>query len=203
MLMKKIVRELKLTKSNILDIGCYNGSFLMTAQGYKNKLYGIDASRYAYEHRVSEEIIFNRQFITDSVLLPYRSSLFDLVIAGEIIEHMYDTDHLLMEIRRVLKSNGLLLMSTPNIASLGRRILLAFGKSPIIEISIHEKESVGHIRYFTFETVQKLLEKHNFSVIKKISDVINFEPSGRFTSRFFARLFPTLGASCIVLAKSG
>src|SRR5882757_4592831 len=50
---------------------------------------------------------------------PYEGGYFDLVIAGEILEHMiYDPMHLLLESRRVLREGGTLLITTPNVASI-------------------------------------------------------------------------------------
>lgn len=194
-LLKPYVRRL----DRMLDIGCYDGTFLSHFQECNR--FGVDANVWAVSECKKKGIDARNLYLEPGVKLPFSNEYFDVVVAGEIIEHVFDTDYFLEEIRRVLKKNGLLLVSTPNIASLGRRIMLLFGISPIIETSPNEKESVGHIRYFTFHTLRRLLSKHSFMKIKSISDVINFEPSGNISNQCLARIFPTLGASCIVLAK--
>jgi 2-polyprenyl-3-methyl-5-hydroxy-6-metoxy-1,4-benzoquinol methylase len=91
---------------------------------------------------------------------PYNKNTFDTITAGEIIEHIYDTDFFLEEIKRVLKPNGFLILSTPNIATFGRRLMLLFGINPLIETSLDQAS--GHIRYFTKKSLEDLLKKHGF-----------------------------------------
>ena len=59
---------------------------------------------------------------------PYPEEFFDIVHAGEAIEHLYDTDSFVQECRRVLKKGGKLIITTPNTLSLPRRILYFFGR---------------------------------------------------------------------------
>lgn len=47
-IMLDIVNKMKLENKNILDIGCYNGTFLSAIKG-KNNLFGIEASDYGFE----------------------------------------------------------------------------------------------------------------------------------------------------------
>ena len=93
------------------------------------------------------------------------------------------------------------MISTPNIASLGRRLMLLFGLNPIIEVSPNEAESSGHIRYFTFKSLEKLLNKHGFKVLLKCSDKVNFNSNGSLSSGIIAKLFPKIGQSLIYLVK--
>ncbi|MDD3003099.1 MAG: methyltransferase domain-containing protein, partial [Candidatus Shapirobacteria bacterium] len=127
---------------------------------------------------------------------PYQKNTFNTITAGEIIEHIYDTDFFLKEIKRILKPNGFLVLSTPNIATLGRRLMLLFGVNPLIETSLDH--SAGHIRYFTKISLGDLLEKHNFKIINFTSDSINFDQKGRFKSQILAKAFPTFGARLII-----
>jgi 2-polyprenyl-3-methyl-5-hydroxy-6-metoxy-1,4-benzoquinol methylase len=193
---------MNLENKNILDIGCYDGTFLSLIKNRNNNLFGVEASDWGAEKSRQEGIEVSQYFFDDRTKLPLEDSFFDLVVAGEIIEHIYDTDFFLEEIRRVLKPGGHLMISTPNIASLGRRIFLLFGANPIIELSPNEPESSGHIRYFTFKTLKKILEKHGFKIIASRSDCVNFSSNGKTKSSLLARMFPNVGASIIFFAKS-
>ena len=196
-----LINQMNLQGKKIMDIGCYDGAQLELIKNRNNAFYGIEASDYGFNKCRDKGINVNNFFFDDKTPLPYENEMFNLVIAGEIIEHIYDTDFFLSEIRRVLNGNGSLLISTPNIASFGRRILLLLGKSPLIENSPNEEGSCGHIRYFTFETLKNILNKHGFEIVKSFSDETNFSASGKLRSYILARIFPSVGRSIIYLCK--
>lgn len=199
--MTAIFNRLNPQNNKILDIGCFDGTFLSLVKNQNNDFYGLDASDWAIEHMRKKEMKIQKFFFDDKTELPFENDFFDIVIAGEIIEHIFDTDFFLEEISRVLKPGGKLLISTPNVASLGRRLFLLFGANPIIELSPNEADSVGHIRYFTRKTLKKILEKHGFKIISSHSDCINLSRKGKLKSAILAKIFPGLGASIIYLAK--
>lgn len=196
-----MINKLDLRNRNILDIGCFDGTFLSLVKNRDNKFFGLDASNYAVKQSTKKGIKVKQFFFDNVTKMPYPSNSFDLIITGEIIEHIYDTDFFLEEIRRLLKKKGYLLLSTPNIASLGRRLMLLLGISPIIEVSPNEIDSPGHIRYFTFETLKGLLGKHGFKILVKRSDVLNLTSNGAVRSLIISKLFPTIGQSIIYLCQ--
>src|SRR4030042_2156311 len=199
--MLAIIDSLDLKNTNILDIGCYDGTFLSSIKNRDNNFFSLEASDWGVEQCRKKNINVQQYFFDDVSQLPYGGNFFDIVIAGEIIEHINDTDFFLEEISRILKPKGKLLLSTPNIASLGRRLLLLFGINPIIELSPNEPDSSGHIRYFTFKTLAQLLEKHNFKILSSQSDCVNFSKYGKIKSVFFVKIFPRFGTSIIYLAE--
>jgi methionine biosynthesis protein MetW len=200
-IMADIINGLDLQGENILDIGCHDGVMLSLVKNRKNNFFGIEADGYGAQKCREKGIEVAQVFLDDKNPFPFEDRFFDVVIAGEIIEHIYDTDFFLEEIARILKPGGKLLISTPNIASFGRRIMLLCGINPIIEISPNESDSSGHIRYFVFLTLKNLLEKHNFKMVKCRSDIVNFSSSGRLRSCFLASIFPAIGQSIICLLR--
>ena len=125
--MTGIINQLNPKESNILDIGCHDGTFLSLVKNRDNNFYGLDANDWAVSESKKKGFDIQQFFFDDKTKLPFENEFFDVVIAGEIIEHIYDTDFFLAEIRRLLKPGGKLLISTPNIASLGRRFFLLLG----------------------------------------------------------------------------
>jgi len=100
----------------------------------------------------------------------------------------------------MLKDEGSLILTTPNIASFGRRLMLLLGINPLIETTAREYDG-GHIRYFTKRTLITLLKENHFAVEDILSDVINFTHNGKYYSKFIPKLIPTLGRTLIVKAK--
>lgn len=132
--------------------------------------------------------------------ISFEPNMFDYVFAGEIIEHLYDTDFFMEEVRRVLKPNGIFILTTPNFLSFGRRIYYLFGKGIFMEVSFSLPEkAAGHIRYFTFHTLKELARLHNFEPIMTFSDIVTFP---RFGSSMIAKIFPTLGRSIIAFLRN-
>lgn len=184
----------------LLDIGCNNGISDIPLLNNDNIVYGIDI----VEENVREAQARGVKAICLDITkeeLPFADNFFDAILAAEIIEHIFDTDGVMRKLHRKLKKNGLLILTTPNLASLGRRLLLLFGRNPWCEYSLEEKicgaEPAGHIRYFVKRDLIRFLNKHGFRVELCMADQLNI---GCISSRFLAKLFPSFGCRFIVKA---
>lgn len=185
----------------VLDLGCYDGrdSELILKQG--NEVYGIERMANAAKTAQARGIIVsNIDLEKDDWNFPKKS--FDVILAGEIIEHVLDADLFLKNVYKYLKDDGFLILTTPNLASLGRRLLLLIGKNPFIEVSnrleVNGFPSVGHVRYFVKGSLYKLLEYHGFEIVELTADALNL---GLFRSKILAKFFPTLSWRFILKAK--
>ena len=128
-LIKKLNQEYNFKKS--LDVGCADGSFsLKLKQDFGFDVYGIDISENAVKLANQNGIKAKVHNAENS--FPFEKESFDLAFACEIIEHVYDTDFFLSELKRVLRKNGILILTTPNLASLVNRIKILFGKYPSV-----------------------------------------------------------------------
>ena len=102
----------------ILDVGCGDGNFtVLIAKACKAKeVYGIEISEKGVE-LARKNGIKCYQLDVDAEDFPFEDNFFDAVTALELIEnHLYDPDHFLEEVHRVLKPNGIFVLSTPNLA---------------------------------------------------------------------------------------
>ena len=91
----------------------------------------------------------------------------DKVLAGEVIEHVHNPVQFVREIARVLKPNGEVVISTPNIASLKNRFRLMFGLFP--EHACRPMDWWGfkkHITDFTVKYLISILEYNGFEIIE-------------------------------------
>lgn len=202
---KALVSVIKKTKEPIklLDIGCYDGhiGLLLKKQFGKNcEIFGIDTATNSIMLARQKGIEAKVCNVADGI--SFEADMFDYVFAGEIIEHLYDTDFFMREVKRILKPDGILILTTPNFLSLGRRIFYLFGKGIYMEQSLSlPKNAAGHIRYFTFETLKEFVMLHSFEPIMSFSDVISFTHSG-FGNTMLAKIFPTLGRSIISFLRN-
>lgn len=183
----------------VLDIGCYEGTISKCIADNNNEVYGIDISESAVK-LAKEKGIDARVVDVEEEELPFSDGFFDVVAVAEVIEHIFDTDGFLEKIKRVIKKDGYLVLTTPNLASFGRRLLLLFGKNPLIEVTC-DRESAGHTRYFIHDTLATLLRTHGFKVDVFLSDVVNFNARGTLHSTSLARICPALGRTLIIKAS--
>ncbi len=189
------------SNKKVLDLGCYDGTLGARLIKKGNQVYGIEIGEKVAQIARTRGLKVKRQSFTSP--FKFKDSFFDVVVVGEVIEHVLDTDFFIAEIKRVLKSKGILVLTTPNVASLGRRIYLLIGKNPYFEAAFGypPEADAGHIRFFTKNLLLGYLKHKGFKIIKFTSDVINFNSSGSLASELLASLFPNFGRSLIVKAK--
>ena len=156
------------TNKKILDIGCYDGTISQLIKEKNNVIIGLDMSMNALNMAKKKGI---ECVLSNAENLPFRDASFDIIVASEIIEHIFDTGKFLDEINRILKSNGELILTTPNLALLDNRFRLLLGLQPhYCEIEL--EGNAGHIRCFTKKSFKNLIEKHGFMVEKIQSDIL-------------------------------
>jgi SAM-dependent methyltransferase len=110
---------------------------------------------------------------------PCPAEHFDLVIAGEIIEHMtYDPMHLLLESRRVLREGGALLITTPNVGSI-TSVAKTLGGRDNPQIFFHYERpranvpaEIGHVREYTAHELGEAVKSAGFEVQQLFTTVI-------------------------------
>jgi 2-polyprenyl-3-methyl-5-hydroxy-6-metoxy-1,4-benzoquinol methylase len=90
----------------------------------------------------------------------------DCAVFTEVLEHLhyYYVPSVLEKINRALKRKGYLILTTPNIASLFRRLKLLLGKQPIYR---------HHVREYTMEEVLELIKGAGFDVVESYYSHIN------------------------------
>jgi len=105
--------------------------------------------------------------------LPLKANSIDIIIAGEIIEHIYNPIKFIKECNKILRKKGVLILSTPNICSLKNRFKVSMGQLPEYCAGPSEDESFErHIIDFSFPILIKILKENGFSIVKKTSNGI-------------------------------
>ncbi len=154
------VRELLSTYSglDVLDVGCEEGQ-LLEPVAKKNRVCGIDVNPAAT--RAVERGYLKALCASAEEKIPFDDASFDLVYSGECIEHVIDTDRYLSEIWRVLRPNGKLLLTTPNVRTIQTigRMLLCNLPSPAAA-----QYRTAHVRDWTTRLLKEALINNRYRV---------------------------------------
>jgi methionine biosynthesis protein MetW len=186
-----ISKKLNLHGSNILDVGCGDGTFtaLLKEVSEANEIIGLEISAEAVS-MAKQKGINAIQLDIDSKAFPVSDASIDMVYCGEIIEHLFNTDHLLTEVYRVLKPGGVAIISTPNLAGWPNRFALLFGYQPYPMAASPAHESAGkflikgeegqwgHIRVLTLRALLELLRLNKFKIVRVKGCPVTVKQSG-------------------------
>jgi len=141
---------LKKTPS-ILDIGCATGALLASLRNRGWQVTGVEISPSA-EYARCERALDVRSSVLEENSFP--AETFDVVHASHLIEHLNDPFAFLMEVSRVLKKNGFIFITTPNIDGFQSRLFGSSWRSAIFD----------HLYLFSVSTLSKLLKKTGFKI---------------------------------------
>jgi ubiquinone/menaquinone biosynthesis C-methylase UbiE len=161
--------------AKLLDVGCLEGSYTrMFADSIgAGSVHGVDISlNDDARAKGIEAVEFD---LNSGEKLPYANGEFDVVVCIESLEHIYPTDFILREIRRVLKPKGTAIIDVPRLDSFLNISLLTLGfQPPGIECSRERRygaindDSVltGHVAYFTRRALLDMLESTGFQIVE-------------------------------------
>jgi 2-polyprenyl-3-methyl-5-hydroxy-6-metoxy-1,4-benzoquinol methylase len=161
----QIAIELTGAGNEVLDVGCGEGYFAGKLVARGNRVTGIDelatpAKLEAFQAYYSVDL----QQGLASVIGQLGGKRFDRVILLDVLEHMVHPEQHLKEIRDLLRPDGQVIVSVPNIANISVRLLLLSGKFDYMERGIMDKT---HLRFFTRKTARALLEQHGFEILEE------------------------------------
>lgn len=153
-ILKRLSKLIKNQSPRILEIGCAAGFLLDEAKKKGWEVYGAELSEWACKY--AKDRFGIDVFCGNIEGVGFESGSFDAVILADAIEHLLNPKKTLMEVRRILKPEGILFINTPDMDSLVSRLLNAkwWGINQF------------HIYYFTKKTLNELLTSAGFKIMK-------------------------------------
>lgn len=156
-LLNVLNKHIKIKRGKILDIGCGAGtmSFYLANKGHN--ILGIDISSKAIKECAASnrELHFkNIKFAQVDFPKELPNEKFDVVIFTEVIEHLENGQNALVSIYKLLKPNGIMILSTPS------------NKAPLYRFGLTKNfdKRVGHMKRYSTTELSKLIEKNGFKI---------------------------------------
>jgi ubiquinone/menaquinone biosynthesis C-methylase UbiE len=175
----------------ILDIGCGKAQFLFDVTETLRAAHKPGLSHVAVVDLVrAEGSLLDRispvpEFFQQSVdgqNLPFKDGSFDFVSCNHVLEHVFETEKFLREIRRITQPKGLAVISVPNVAAWMNRIMFLVSGQPLgsevgtesitygfwpgfLQHKLKRFEPSGHIRDFTPRSLRDLCASCGFNPV--------------------------------------
>jgi methionine biosynthesis protein MetW len=155
--------------SRVLDLGC--GQSLLAEELARKNVTLIGVDKIA-EDRVSPAVHqYVRRDLDEPLNLPFGRE-FDYVVLSDLIEHLGNRDAVMESLRRFLKLDGRLIISTGNIAIWFYRISLLIGRFEYGARGILDRT---HVHLFTLDTFERFLKRNGYRIIEMKTTPIPFE----------------------------
>jgi len=161
-LRRRFLLERVRSGERVLDVGCGEGRFAAELVRAGARVVGIDVAEEPLRRARAREQQLDLRIVDDGAPWELEDASFDVVWAGEVIEHVADTAAWLSEVRRVLRSGGSLLVSTPAHEPLALMRLALSRRAFAAQF-----DPLGdHLRFYSRHTLAGLLADFGFTAIE-------------------------------------
>lgn len=145
----------------VLDVGAGSGALSLKLSELGFKVIATDINPAFKANTIDGKK--NIEFVLSDldVSIPFKEHAFDYIVAVEIIEHIENPWYFLREISRILKINGKLFLSTPNIHAIYQRIYFLFSK-PFYSFRYYDFKENRHITPILFWNLKRMLDVAGF-----------------------------------------
>ena len=167
MLISTVLKAIPPDSRMILDIGCGYGNITKILEKTGYTIVGLDIRDMFYRPYISEKLNFLR---SDALQLPFPNNTFDCVISLDVIEHIKDDGSFVREVHRILKSERLAIIETPNRQRLSTQLLSIFNKNLQTFPKYYGHDallgSITHFREYTKSELKELFSLLKFKEIQ-------------------------------------
>lgn len=160
-----IVHRLMPSNVQVLDIGCGTGrGTTVINRGKRNTVFGIEPDEFRCEAARARGLPVHHGFANRAALEALRDEhgVFDVITLMDVLEHVPSPAELIADASEVLKADGCLIVSVPNVAHWSVRLKLFFGKFEYSDVGIMD---ATHLRWFTRASIVRLLSSQGFEIL--------------------------------------
>jgi 2-polyprenyl-3-methyl-5-hydroxy-6-metoxy-1,4-benzoquinol methylase len=145
-------------RSVVIDAGCSSGYLAeqLVARGCRVTGLELDPVAGRFAERWCEQVLVGD---VETMDLPLAPASFDVVLCGDIVEHLRNPTAALARWRRLLRPGGRLVLSTPNVANVRIRMLLLFGSFRYTERGILDQT---HTHLFTRRSLREAVGRAGY-----------------------------------------
>ena len=146
---------------DVLDVGCSSGYLARPLVESGARVIGLELDADAAEtaRAVCEEVLVGD---VESMELPFASASFDVVLCGDLVEHLRDPGAALARLRPLLRPGGRLVLTTPNVANWAMRLSLLAGRWRYTNRGILDRT---HVHLFTRKTLVETIVGAGYRVL--------------------------------------
>jgi 2-polyprenyl-3-methyl-5-hydroxy-6-metoxy-1,4-benzoquinol methylase len=178
---KKILNR-EFSEMKLLDVGCSSGAFLSVASASGVECEGVEPAENAAKAAKSVGLNVHHGYLEDCKL---PDKTYDIITISEVIEHLKDPVSLFKECRRLLTTNGIIVVRTANTDSW--TVKVQKGNWHYFHIDRHG----GHISFFCRSSMEELAKKTGFQIVKCCTRSLSFcdKDSISFVKYRFCKFF--------------
>ena len=185
----------------VLDVGCSSGYLArpLAERGVRVVGVELDAEAADEARAVCEDVVVGD---VETMELPFEAGSFDVVLCGDLIEHLRDPGSALTRLRPFLRPGGRLVLTTPNVANWAMRLSLLGGRWRYTDRGILDRT---HVHLFTRKALVETVEAAGYRIVELDHTApvpVVGTPAVERVAHGVARLRPSLFAYQFLLAAT-
>ena len=148
----EVIKQKSKNFSTLLDIGCSTGTFLDLAKKQKLSTYGVELNKSEYKFAKDK----GHEVYNDLLQKIKIKNKFDIVTLWDVFEHLIDGEFYLKEIKKTLKSDGVIFLQIPSSDSLAAKIMREH---------CNMFDGLEHVNLYGVETIKKIAAKCDLEIL--------------------------------------
>jgi SAM-dependent methyltransferase len=148
--------------TKVIELGCGKGNTIKKIKELYPKSYVIGIEKDKKSAMIAKnyaDLIFEGDI--EIMDLNIKENSIDLILCGDVIEHLKDPWIVLKKFTNVLNAKGLLIATIPNVGHLSSIIKILFNKYSFQDSGIFDRT---HLRFYTEKTIRILFEESGYCI---------------------------------------